>query len=438
MSSTTPRRVTEVIDLPSPCTVQASVPMVPPQTFFHTALWMDQQWEHQTISISGQNSQSTKVFPEKAGPTCSKKQNFSNLTPILLMAVPPRARSAASSTTLDHNLYPAGHSSFIDQDDNPTTLDPILSMPGDDNESLPDYVSDQENQPPADAPSSPPIEYTSRRSQRRPLLQYFLDGFGRPLHTNSNQLDPLRYNSFARAIHSDENDDTLDTDSNASTVVLPETRKRYADYFDDDKENCDATGKHILDSNIAKRLRTGSNKFDSPKLSASMEKELRSMRAVPGNDDVDGAQQSNSASTTTTVVVKNTRKRSASEFEEEDSKDQEEETKAESPCPARIKQRKSPQEISSWAEQVVKKTKLDRGGNNTSSNRTKVVKTQSPLRNKSRCELKRREKILKYRLIKLQFMRPALDLCSHSMASAPSRRRLLPTILPTQKRLQLH
>lgn len=440
MSPTTPIRVKDGFDSSSPRTVQAPVPMVPPQRFFHTALWMDQQREQQTISIHKQNFQSTGEFSSKAGPTCSNKQNFSNLTPTLPIAVPQRAQSVASSTTLDQNLYPAVDTSFDEQDDNHTTLEHILSTPGDDVESQSEYVSDLENQRPADAPSTPPIEYTSRRSQRRPLLQFFLDGYGRPLHTNPNQPEASKYNSFARATHSDINEDTLDTDSNASTVVLPEVRKRCAGHFDDDdKENSDATGKHILGT--TKRLKTGPDDFDSPKLSASMEKELQPMRAVADNDEIDSAQQSDSASTTTTVVMKTTRKRSASQIQEEEGNAVDEQIRADSPCPARIKRRKSPQEtidIDSWAEHVVKKTKLDRGGNMTSSNRTKVFKTQSPIPAKGRCELKRCGIKLKYSLIKLQFMQPALDLLGHSIASALSRKRLLPIILPTQKLPQLH
>lgn len=172
--------------------------------------------------------------------------------------VPRRGHSVVSATSAEWNNYSARTSSSVDQGHTAGFLEPGGPVfENDDVQS--DFGLEQENQPPIEVLSTPPAEPTNRRTQRQPLKQLNLDRNGRLLHTTSivaEQSQPYPGPLFATPSQIDEDED-CDAESNASTIVLPATRKRSASPFEDNEEGENGSIEHLTSRlRPMKRLKT--------------------------------------------------------------------------------------------------------------------------------------------------------------------------------------
>jgi hypothetical protein len=234
--------------------------------------------------------------------------------------VPRRGHPVISATSSDWNHNATSLAASVNQGDNSTVQQHDFPVFEDDNTSLSEYGSEQENHLPFEVPSTPPTEHTSRRFQREPLKDLAFDRNGRPLHTISSLAEqslPYPELVFATPSVVDDNEE-FETESNVSTIVLPTTRKRTASFCEEDEKENDTTIDHIEGPRSIKRLKAVHNAatFDSSEthprplyMMASSAKESPSTLTTASNDDAHYAEESDAESMASTVCVPTSRKR---------------------------------------------------------------------------------------------------------------------------------
>jgi hypothetical protein len=270
MSPTTPRRVGDKPNSASPSTISTPRLKVQPQRSYSDHWWIEQQRQQPQISGGFYTLLAPETSLHATEPMEFKAQNCHNSPSSSPTGVPRRGQSVVSATSSDRNRY-SDHAFTIDKIGNTTAPGPNSPIFQDNHASASEHGSDQENQSPANFPSTPPNEHTSRRLQRDPLQQLALDGHGQPIHTTASRPANLfSHPGFALATSSDVDEDAyLDTDSNTPTIVLSATRKRGAGHLeeedDDDNDGNDGPRDESPRAAMLKRLKTshGSTEVDS-------------------------------------------------------------------------------------------------------------------------------------------------------------------------------
>jgi hypothetical protein len=290
---------------------------------------MEQQREQQGLSSGDHTIRPSTFSLYEAGLMGShmKTHEYTTTSPI---GVPRRGHAVVSATSSDWNHYSAGLSSSANQSENTTALEPTNPVFEDDQSEC---MSEQENQPPAEIPSTPPTENTSRRLQRDVLKCLPLDRNGQPLHTFSSPAEhPYPYHEISfDTLSQMDGDKELDTESNASTIVAPTISKRSASLIEEGQEKEDgAAGDHDVCPRPTKRMKTlhrpaklGSpDAYRSP-IHTTAKPAMRHLSTLitPSDNDTDSAEESGSESSASMILAASC-KRGASHLDEDEDDDE--------------------------------------------------------------------------------------------------------------------
>lgn len=243
---------------------------------------------------------------------------------IPISGLPRRGHSLINATSSEWNDCSAKNSSLVNQGSTATFLETTIAIFEDD-ESQSDYGSEQENQPPTAVPATPPNEPTHRRLQRQPLRQLTIDRNGHLLLTSSSLAAhspsyPRHISATSLQIDEDEDVDS-DAESNASTIMLPNTRKRSGRNFEKDGgEGNSENEDHTTILRPTKRLKTsrparndGLEAYeDNVQTSANLAATISLTYTTPSGEGV--IKESDSESTASTIVPP-PRKRGANHLE---------------------------------------------------------------------------------------------------------------------------
>lgn len=261
MAPKTPTRNRSKTHSASPPAIRTPLPSIRSEKSYSDDWWMDQEREQQGLSVKSRHNRPTDSLMDEA-----ERMNLDvgirnqPTTPVSWLL--RRGHASLDTTSSELNHYTADSSSLAEQGSTATVLESTITMFEDD-ESQSDYGSEQENQPPTDVPTTPPNEPTYHRLQRRPLRQLTIDRNGNLLIASPNIAEnspsfPGRL--FANSSQIDEDGElNSDTESNASTIVLPNSRKRnVGDFEEDGKRHKGRNGNHTVGSRPTKRLKTSS------------------------------------------------------------------------------------------------------------------------------------------------------------------------------------
>ncbi|KAE9973156.1 hypothetical protein BLS_003733 [Venturia inaequalis] len=245
----------------SPPAIHTPRPSIWSEKSYSNDWWLKQEREQRERSVGSCHNRSPDLSLDEAERMDSDVETHKDPT-LPKSEMPRRGHSLIDATSSDWDRYSAEPSFLADQDSSTTFLESTITIFEND-ESQSDYGSEQENQPPCGVPASPPHEPTYHRRQRQPLKQLNIDRNGNLLLTPASLAEhslssPGRMFAVSSQIDEDEELDS-DTESNASTIMLPNTKKRNVGVFEDEEERHHShVGNHTVSSRHPKRLKTSS------------------------------------------------------------------------------------------------------------------------------------------------------------------------------------
>ncbi|TID23384.1 hypothetical protein E2P81_ATG02958 [Venturia nashicola] len=324
----TPTRNRSRTSLASPPTICTPRPSIRSEKSHIDEWWTEQEREQQEFFVGGRDYRLPDLLMNEAERVDPDIDNYNNPT-IPISGLPRRGHSLIDATSSEWNQYLA--ESMAVQDSTTSFLESTIAIP-DDDRSHSEYGSEQENQPPSEVPPSPPHEPTYRRLQRQPLRQLRIDSNGNLLLTPASlaDLSPSSHErSLANSSQSCE-DEELDSDaqSNASTVVLPNTQKRNVGDFEEEEEVEERYGSensnHSARSRHTKRLKTSSRLGGVDGAGAHQNRLQTPAKFAPANAPTyttpsgEGIIEDSDSDFTTSTIVPSPRKRSTAPREQEE------------------------------------------------------------------------------------------------------------------------
>lgn len=242
----------------SPPTTHTTRPSIRSEKSYSDDWWTEQVREQQELSVGSRHDRPLDFSMHEAERMDPDGENHHDPT-MPISGLLRRDHSSIGATSSTWNRYLEDHSSLPDQDTTAVTFLGSTITIADGEESQSEYGSEQENQPPFEFPASPPNEPTYHRLQRQPLKQLKTDRNGNLLTPASLAEHSASFaeRMFASSSQIDEDEELdSDVDSNASTIVLPNTRKRNVGVIEDEERHHNHLENENLNSRHTKRLKT--------------------------------------------------------------------------------------------------------------------------------------------------------------------------------------